>query len=443
MRLTLTDMRWLRSPWAPRGIILAGLLLVVLGARKTLQLFTLNPEYPEGTDLGLYLRAGRYAIAGINPYSRDVNSGFDIYGYPPLLADIMGILTNTIGVTATGIVWPILCALSLCGAIALILRGFGARVPWHWIMLAIGVVSLGRVVRADIYHGQVNVIILLLLVGGLMLHDRKRTVAAAACFAVCMSLKPFFGIIVFYFLARKEWRLALWSLALGATVFFASFLPLAGQFIESFLGWRAASEYLISGASGARGDNQSMYGMFIRMFSETPFSTPWLNAPALIRVGTGLAVLLMCGITWYSLSSPRDAVRRLLPERSVVRMLECMAILAISIGCGPYAEGDHIFFALAGATGTVVLMLERRDGERLHEGLWLATAVSWLCLVGFLVLPMKLWLTLGTYDTWKDLHGWQILLSGRNGFLLILAGALTLITLGRERRSVAQGTRAR
>ncbi len=434
-RIAIPLMKWFSLPTTRWLVFLIGAALIVVGGYQTLQLFWENPAYPLHTDIHLYMRAGDYIVRGVNPYSAAANPGFDIYGYPPLLADVMGLLNLAIGATATTICWTLFCVASLIGAIVLMCRSFGFKLGWPWILLIIGIVSLGRVTRIDIYHGQVNVIILCALLAGLVWHSQGKTILAATCLAICMSLKPFFGILVFYFLLRREWRLAIYSLVIGAAVFFISFLPVAGHFFETFADWRTASSQLISGDSGARGDNQSMFGMFLRMFSETKFATPWLNMPVLIPAFTGLVVLACLAIAWFGFGSRKMTPQSLAPNSPAVFMLESMAVLALSLGCGPYAEGDHIFFTLAALMATVFLGLSRINEGTVYPRLWIATAVSWLALVAFLALPIKVWFTYGTADTWVGIEGWKVLLSGRNGLLLLTAGTLTAITLGLERRT--------
>lgn len=416
-------------------IFLVGLALCIVGTNEIVKTFLENPLYPEHTDLGLYLRAADAVLVGKNPYDPTVNTGFDIYGYPPLLADMLALMSVVIGHDAIHVVWPLLCGTSLIAAVVLIARGFEITTAWHWIVLIVGMLSVSRLVRMDIYHGQVNFFILLLMVGSVLWHGRGQIILAAFCLAIAMSLKPFFGILAIYYLVRRDWKMAGYSLGMGAAVFLLSFIPLYATVIESFMGWRDASSQLISGASGARGDNQSLYGMFLRMFTPTPFSTPWINNSMLTAVFTSIGVLVAGSIAWFLLSANRNSLQNLSPARPVVRLLECATVLALSFACGPYTEGDHIFFTLAGLAATAILGFERWKQAGPLVGLWMASAIAWSLSVAFIALPKLVWFTLGTPDANRNLQGALILLSGRNGLLLLLAGVMTAITLGAERRS--------
>ncbi|MFT3724212.1 MAG: glycosyltransferase family 87 protein [Hyphomonadaceae bacterium] len=437
-RLPLLDDSRFNSLTVRAIVLLIGAVLCALGIAQIVEMFLENTAYPANTDLSLYLRAADTVLAGGNPYDRTINTGFDIYGYPPLLADVLALMSATIGANAIHTLWPFLCAASLIASIVLVCRGFGVRIGWHWIVLIIGLLSLSRLVRIDIYHGQVNFFILLLVVGSLLLRARGQLILAALCLAIAMSLKPFFGILAIYFVVRKDWRMAIYSVGLGAVVFFLSFVPLYATVIESFQGWRDASSQLITGASGARGDNQSLYGLFLRMFTTTPFSTPWLENSTLVPVFTTLGVVVAGAFAWFLFSSPRNAVPALAPQRLPVALLECTTVLALSLACGPYTEGDHIFFTLAALAVTIILGVERWRDQGPHTKLWIATALAWSISVGFIALPKSVWFTLGTPGSYNDLSGSLILLSGRNGLLLLLAGAMTAITLGMERRSAGQ-----
>ncbi len=425
-------------------VAVAGVLLCLIGGTAIVEAFTANPTYPDhgqadlllNSDFDLYVRAAD-GLAG-NPYRPDLGAGFDRYGYPPLLADVIAALKFLVGPNLLGLVWPAMCVASLVGAIVLLARGFGARLGYHWIAVIVGIVLLGRVVRMDIYHGQVNAMVLLLLAGGVLLRSQNRVIAAAIAFAVMMSLKPFMGAVVIYFALRADWRMTRWALGMGAAVFVASFLPTWPNIVESALGWREAQQHFTSPPFVTKPDNQSAYGMFLRMFTETPYSTPWINNPQMVPAFMSLSVAIAAVLAIVGLHlgkrEDEDEETRIGPAPAVL-LLECALVLALVMACGPLTEGNHMILGFAGLAGAVIVGAGRIAAKSRHAWLWVVTIAAWLAPALFVVFPKSLAFTLGVEASWTGLAGWEILLSGRCAILLLVASTVTAIVLWQERRS--------
>ena len=58
-------------------------------------------------------------------------------------------------------------------------------------------------------------------------------------------------------------------------------------------------------------------------------------------------------------------------------------------------------------------------------------------MVFFIVYPRILPISYGVYSQWYGLEGVEILLTGRYGFLLMLASGLTAVTIWQEQRALA------
>ena len=298
--------------------------------------------------------------------------------------------------------------------------------------------------RLDIYHGQVNAIVLLLLATGLLLRSQNRIVAASVAFAVMMSLKPFMGIAVIYFALRGDWRMARWGLLTGAGVFFASFLFTAPNVLEAFNGWREAMQHFTSPPFVTKPDNQSAYGLFLRMFTETPYSQPWLNAPGLVPMFMTVAVTVAGVIAIAGLSFARqkaDAWDGAPPPEHwaspAIMLLECSMVVGLAMVCGPLTEGNHMIIAFAGLAGAALAAAPRIAAGSPHSALWLATVAAWALPAFFVVYPKINPLTLGQPEFWHGLQGWEILLSGRCAITLLLACSLTALALWQDRKSSA------
>ncbi len=441
-RLALID-----SADSPRwriAVTILGLLLCVLGLGGVVQMWLAHPAYPDAgtvdllnnTDFDLYIRAADNLSN--NPYREDIGTWLDRYGYPPLLADALAGLKAVLGPQLIGILWPVLCTLCLIGAVAMLSRQFGVKLARHWVVLIVGVIVLGRIVRVDIYHGQVNVIILALLVGGLLLRSQGRIVAASVAFAVMMSLKPILGAVVIYFLLRGDWRMARWSLLMGAAVFFASFIPTWPNILDAANGWRDATQHFTSPPFVTKPDNQSMYGLLLRLFTETRYTHPWINAPLLVPAFMTIAVTLAGVLAILGLHVGRGAEPHRIGPPAAVLLLECAFVLSLVMFCGPLTEGNHLILCLAGLFGAAIVGYERIAGGSRNSGLWLATIIAWALPCFFVVFPKSLWFTLGDHTAWSGLEGWELLLSGRCAFLLLAAGSLTAVSMWRERVLMAE-----
>lgn len=413
-----------------------GGLLCLIGLYALISEFGDFPNYPRNTDLMLYLHAADALPA--SPYSHDVTSGLDRYGYPPLLSDILAALQTVTGPDLIVWLWPAACFAGLLAAIVLLTRSFGVRLPWSAVLLVFGIVFVGRIVRSDLVQGQVNIFVLLLLAGGILLRSRNKMVMASILFAIMMSLKPFMGAVAIYFLARGDWRMARWTLGMGALVFLASFLPMGVNMVDGWNGWREATSYFTSPAFATKPDNQSAYGLALRLFTETKYATPWINSPILVSalVGIAIAIAATLGYIGLRLNRASDLARRGSATRTsdpAQLLLECSMVVALVTACGPLTEGNHMAIVLAGFAGATIVGVRRLREGTPHARLWLACIASWSAMVFFVVYPKLLPIAYGVYDFWFGLEGAEILLTGRFGFLLMLAGGLTAATLWQER----------
>ncbi len=419
--------------------VVLGVLLALVGGYALMKDFQDLPHYPAGADLSLYIRAAD-ALPG-NPYAPDVNHGFDRYGYPPLLAEVFAALQLVFGHTLVLWIWPTLCGAALAASIVMLARAFGAKLPWQVIVLILGIVAVGHTIRSDILHGQVNVFIVLLLSAGIYLRSRGWVIAPAILFAIMMSLKPFMGAVAIFFLVRRDWRMAIWTLGAGAVVFVGSFLPMGAKALEAFSGWREATQYFTSAPFALKGDNQSIFGLAMRLFTENEYSTPWIANPMLVNVLVGVAILVAAAFGYLGLIAHRKpqgtAQQDTSRQEGADLLLECMMVVALFMAVSPLTEGDHMIITFAGLGAALIVGFRRLRAGTASPRLWIATMIAWALPALFLISPKPLPFTYGTYLTWFDLAGPEILLTGRSFALLMLAGGLTAFALWRDRRAAA------
>ncbi|WP_374575558.1 glycosyltransferase family 87 protein [Phenylobacterium sp.] len=418
------------ASWAA---LVIGLLAAAVGVWRVWRQLSGDAAWPENHDFGLYLKAAQALWQGQNPYAAGLY-GLDPYAYPPLIADIVAALAKVFGAGALKVVWTALCGGALAASIALLLRGFGARLDWRWVILALGVALLGRTARSDLYHGQVNFFILLFLVSGLWLRDKGLWLAAALSWAVMADFKPFMGVVVLLSLGRREWKLAAATFVLSGLIFAASFLPAIAVLKETFLGWMASSRYYTAFDFSVQPNHQSLWSLFLRMFNENRYGGHWLDAawltPALIVPITALLVWLLAQ------ALPRRAPTASAAEAGGLSLLEAGMVLAAWMCVAPTTEGDHILLVVPGLVGAAMLAKSRLADRTPSAPLWAAALASWALVTMKLALPFQSPTAFLTESSWALLKGPGVLLSGYDGFCLFAAVLFAALALRAERRSL-------
>jgi hypothetical protein len=409
-----------------------GILLSLVGFAALMRMIALDDIWPRGTDLAAYLDAAKAIRQGGSPYTFDVDhdpNAHDPYAYPPLFAELVAALTTVLGYGNLWIIWSIFCLGCLIGSIFLMLRGFGPKTDYRWVFLIAGVAMTGRMVRGDAYHGQINFLLLLLLLLGLKQLLSGRITRASAAWAVMIVFKPFMGIVVLYLLRRRFWKPAMLTVAFASVLFMASFLLVYPNAIETFAGWMQTSHWYTSLPFVAKPGNQSFYGLFMRLFAVSRHSDEPKIVGALMLpiVGLALATFLFAVPSQPSvrLSSGLDDGPRALLEVGVT--------LALALSCGPLMEGDHVFVVLPGLFGAAMLAQNRMGGSSQHRILWLSAVIAW-CVALCAVVPPLTVKFLEPY-TWSiPLSGLKILGTGRVCTTLFVAAILSAAALWQDRK---------
>ncbi|MCH9650948.1 MAG: DUF2029 domain-containing protein [Deltaproteobacteria bacterium] len=188
--------RGLRGPrprlLATAFVLLFGLLNVITPARFL---------GSTGGDFRHYYDAAAEWLVGGSPFSVP---GFD---YPPLLAYLVGPFA-LVPLETARVAWFFLSLLCLVLSAWGVWRWLGA--DWAALVAVGGVWSLAGTVRENLVLGQVNPLLLLLLVGALA-GRRRRPVLAAALLGVATALKLWPAFLFLGFLAKGQKR----ALAVG------------------------------------------------------------------------------------------------------------------------------------------------------------------------------------------------------------------------------------
>jgi hypothetical protein len=153
-------------------------------------------------------------------------------------------------------------------------RGPGREFP-PWAMGLVLLLSL-RPILSDLHHGNINLMILFLIVGTLYLWTRGRDIPAGLTLALAISYKVTPALFVPYFLYKRSWRVVLWTgLGMGIFLLVVPSVVLGPEFNGECLAmwWhRIIRPFAVSGFASPQEINQSMVGVLTRLLTAVTVS---------------------------------------------------------------------------------------------------------------------------------------------------------------------------
>jgi hypothetical protein len=395
-----------------------------------------NSFWVTSTDFGLYLRTADLIRHGESayPHVADVGAVHHAYAYPPLLAEIL-LPLSAIGHGFARAVWVLLSLACMAGTVALLLRGFGRRIAWHWVALAFAAVLTTYPAHNDLYHGQADVPLMFLLTVAIWCYTRGKQGTAGAVWGLTFAIKPFLGVVVVYLLWKRAYRAALSAIGSACAFVVASFavvLPADHSAIREFV---RASRYDASAPFTTQLDNFSLRGFFERAFTANPFAASFTDSSLLLALASaGLALVLIAIFVVGMRGSGTQGDGRS-ASQPLLTLVEIGWVYALAMTYGPLTEGSHLFYLLPAVVGVVLFLpvMIRRAGMN-----WSAlTALSWLLLVVLFASPVNRLSGVNSVVFGSSPHGVTLLLTARVGLALLLASATTGIVLARVRMTAA------
>lgn len=407
----------LRDGWyLPIGLALMAVGIVLMGRK-----IYLDPTWPAGTDISVYLSALKNIAAGLHPYG-DVHA--HPFAYPPLFAELLSLLFPLFSDGKWWAVWSSLTFVQLIIALVIMMRGFGEKLSWGTVALICGVISVSHLTRSEVFHGQADFTILLLLVLGLRFSSSQQPVATAIAWSIMMNIKPFLGIVVVHQLVTRRYREAVYTLIAGGTIFALSFAVFGSDAIDAFLKWRASAAWYTSVPEIARFDNQAFYAFFARICNATEYGVPLANCQGAVP----FLMLPVFAVALAAVVVTARSVRALLREnrlQPVHEMLAAGIVIAALMACGPTYYGNYIYLLLPGALGAYFMASNGRD----RTG-WLVVTAIWCVALYSLALPVSIRLT-DTYR-WSQLHGLTHLAGIQNGTVAMICAIVSSALLYRS-----------
>lgn len=419
------------------AITLFAAVLLLLDVAAIARTVRGNPSWRTTVDFGLYLKTAHTIAGGGDPYDYRVAAGVThhAYAYPPLFAEIIVPLAQ-IGDDVARLTWIAISAACLIASVVLLLRGFGHRVAGHWLLLVLALLFATFSVRDDLYHGQANFALLLLIVVGAWLLRAERPRWAGMAWGLMFVIKPFLGVLVVFLLLRRQYRAAATSAATALLLFVGSFLVMAPQGLGPFRGWIDASRYDANPPFTTQMDNYALRGVLERLFSTNGAAQAWTDSSLLLNGLALLLVALLVAAVLYAIPrGRRDA------ESTDEFLLQVGFFLAAAMTYGPLTEGDHLFLLLPGLAGALFLA---SSGAGAYALRWrLAVALAWIALMSMLASPVLRLLGANPFLFVTHPQGIAVLWTGRIGFLLLAVTVISAFALRHERRAtnaLAAGT---
>ena len=414
----------LRDGWC----LAIGLALTTVGIILMGRKIYLDPTWPAGTDISVYLSAVKNIAAGLYPYG-DVHA--HPFAYPPLFAEFLSLLFPFFSDGKLWAVWSSLTFVQLIAALVIMMRGFGEKLSWGAVALICGVISLSHLTRSEVFHGQADFTILLLLVLGLRFSTLQRPFATAVAWSIMINIKPFLGIVVVHQLITRRYKEAIYTLIASGSIFVLSFAAFGADAINAFLKWRASAAWYTSVPEIARFDNQSFYAFFSRICNATEYGVPLANCQSVVPF-LMLPVIAAASVALVLTARSMMALSRANCLKPIHEMLAAGVVIAAIMSCGPTYYGDYIYLLLPGALGAYFIASDGQD----RTG-WLVVTAIWCVALYSLALPISIRLT-DTYH-WSQLHGISHLAGIQNGTVAMVCAIVSSAFLYRSASRQTQG----
>jgi hypothetical protein len=271
------------------------------------------------------------------------------------------------------VIWTLASLASLGVCLFLVVRELGvklstARVLWG-LLAILTFAATGTVIAT----GQVSLLLLLPVTLAWLAARRGAWTPAGAWLGLAMSVKPFLFIFVPYFLLRRRPRAAVTALLVVAGAFLTG---LAVFGVPSHRAWLRALE--VTDWSWAA-MNGSILGALSRTLSESPYFTPFVSAPGLVRpiwlFGAAIAGVLTLAAAWLD-DSP-EAV-----DRGFVLVLVGAQLVS------PLGWIYYFWLPVGPAAALVASWLKQaRDRPASNE----EPAIRWRNLLLWMSLPCLMW----------------------------------------------------
>lgn len=162
-------------------------------------------------------------LTGKEPYL-DPNLGYQ-NAYPPV-SEIFFLPFTLLSHQVALVTFTYISFASIIGSVFLSLKIVIKKVPWHYFLLFTGLSFTSFPVRFSLGMGQVNMIVLFLLLLAVYLETKpaKNSLIAGLSLGVAIALKPIFAFFLLFFAIKKSWKVVFISSVFVAALIAASLI---------------------------------------------------------------------------------------------------------------------------------------------------------------------------------------------------------------------------
>jgi alpha-1,2-mannosyltransferase len=355
-------------------------------------------------DLGIYVEALDWWFAGHDLYTfgrLDLTQGSLGFTYPPFGALVLAPFALLPWGAATGLYSALAAAayaVTTYWLVAPVARRHGWSVWWA-VALALVVVSALEPIRETVTFGQINPLLIVLILGDLLFLVPRKSRWAGVLIGIAAAIKLTPAIFVVYLLISGRRQAALTSIASAATV------TLLAAAVAPRASWAFWTEVLWRGEGLGRSNytpNQSIMGLLSRLWRP--------DAPS-----TLLWAVLVASVLGYGLWRARRAA---LAGDELVGLTLTGLVGSLA---SPVTWAHHLYWFVPALVVLVDVAATRADRRAIWSGI-LATVVTLTVCLG-----MISWFELGLpEDPWDSgLSGFLI----RNWYLLLVALLLAVLPI--------------
>lgn len=350
--------RYLGS-WPARIVVAASALLVVVALT-----FWLPYTWPYRIDIDVYRLGGRAFLDGASLYGRlpDTEVGANLpFTYPPIAAAMFSVFA-IMPLTLASTLLTVTSFVGLGWVLTLVLRDLTTRpMPQSaWLaMPALALISWLGPMRENIEFGQINVLLMVLVLTDVLAGENKPWRGWLTGLAVAIKLTP--AVFLVYFFVRRDWRSFIMTIVSFAVYTGVGF---ALRPADSLQYWTSVLRDTSRIGNAGFPSNLSINGFIHRLGLEgTAASVAWFVVSTIV----GLAIMW---IAWRLVTANQRAAAALV-------------VGLIALFCSPVSWGHHWVWALP-----LLVVLAAWAAQRISP------VIAWLVLLaagGYIFWAMPQW----------------------------------------------------
>jgi len=275
-----------------------GLIILLWMLYIPMVLYLYTNQVGGGVDFDFYYRAAVRLIEGV-PFYDNVVSGIDYVG-PSMLVQFLTPLALFLDYDGVKLVWFILNILLLWGTIFYLTR-FLEKPSHKLILWLLPIFSTTTLV--SIWSGQSTIILLACTVGAWGAYRNQRPIWTGILLAIPTWIKFYPGLIILYFLWKREWRVTASAFIAGMVILA---FQIAGVSLEQFIFYvtEVLPNLTLGGEDFAIWGTQSLLAFNQKLFTQQARVIPLIESDLLFNIFRPLTTLSLLGATVFLTLKP-------------------------------------------------------------------------------------------------------------------------------------------